>query len=149
VSVRFVDHLGAAQVDQLVDLYSREWWTSSRSRADVELMLASTQVVVGCLDDETDELVAFARVLTDRVFHGTLLDVIVRDDRRGTGLGTRIMDHLLALPELSRLRALGLKCRDDKVSFYERWGFRVTRPLPAVAEQTTGAEMVLRRDGST
>ena len=131
-------------VDQLMQLYRQEWWTDERRRGDVELMLRSTGVVVALLESETADLAAFARVVTDRVYTGTLLDVIVREDLRGTGLGAAVMDAVLARPELTRLRTLALQCRVDMVSFYERWGFQVCLELPPREGMPEGRQMVRR-----
>lgn len=91
--------------------------------ADVETMLAETDVVIGLTDSVTGDLVAFARVLTDSVYKALIFDVIVRDDRRGTGLGGRLMEEILAHPDLGRVDHFELYCLDDLVPFYERWGF--------------------------
>jgi predicted GNAT family N-acyltransferase len=86
-------------------------------------MLAASDVVVGLTDRATDCLVAFARVLTDRVFFAMIFDVIVSADRRGTGLGEELMNVVLARPELARVRSVELVCQPDLVGFYERFGF--------------------------
>lgn len=137
-----IDSLATDHVDQLVQLYRREWWTADRALADVELMLRSTPVVVGAVT-AGDELVGFARVLTDRTYYAVLLDVIVREDHRGRGVGALLMDTVVGHPALGRARRLTLKCREDKINFYARWGFTTVHPLPPIDGIGPGAEMSL------
>ena len=68
-------------------------------------------------------LVAFARVLTDRVFRAFIFDVIVATEHRGAGLGHRLMEELLRHPNLSGVELIELYCRPELVPFYERLGF--------------------------
>lgn len=141
IVVRSLSEIGARHLDELVEMYASEWWTETRTLDDVRLMLEHSSIVVAFADVDTDRLIGFARVVTDRVYNGTLLDVIVRADARGTGIGDLIMRTVLQHPDLSRLRAITLMCREDKVPFYERWGFEVRSWRPGVCNHGRGAEM--------
>jgi len=79
---RKITELSRRQVRRLCELYASEWWTQGRSRDDVERMLLFSDYVFGVVD-ETDELAAFARVLTDRVFKALIFDLIVDPAHRG------------------------------------------------------------------
>lgn len=121
--VAYTEELTEAQTEDLHALYQREWWTEGRELADVRRMLAGTDEIVAFADGETAELVAFARVITDYVYKAWIYDVIVAPDRRGEGLGRRLLDRLLAHPRLADVRDFELYCQPDLVDFYERWGF--------------------------
>lgn len=56
----------------------------------------------GVFDGATQ--VAFARVVTDRATYAYLCDVFVLEAYRGRGVGTRMMEAVLAHPELQGLR---------------------------------------------
>ena len=71
------DHVSPSQVDDLLRLYGSEWWSSERTRADVERMLLGSDLLCAIVERESDSLAAFARVLTDRVYTALVLDVIV------------------------------------------------------------------------
>lgn len=120
---RVVESLDEAQVHELVALYQGEWWSRGRTLADVRRMLAGCDVVVGFVEPGTDQLVGFARVVTDGVFKATVYDVIVRPDQRGTGLGRAILDAIVAHPLLREVVHIELYCLPELVAFYERWGF--------------------------
>src|SRR5436189_3576352 len=67
--------------------------------------------------------VGFARAITDGVFLAVVLDVIVAPDVRGVGHGARVMDELLARPELAGVESIELVCQHELIEFYRRWGF--------------------------
>lgn len=56
--------------------------------------------------------VAFARAVTDRATFAYIADVYVLEDHRGRGLGRRIVEALLAHPDLQGLRRMMLATRD-------------------------------------
>ena len=71
--------------------------------------------------------IGFARVITDRATFAYLADVFVVESHRGRGLGKRLMDAIVAHPELQGLRRWMLATRDAH-ALYARYGFT---PLPA------------------
>jgi GNAT superfamily N-acetyltransferase len=109
--------------DELVALFQSAWWTAARTPEAVGRMLEGSDLVVGLVERTSDRLVGFARVITDRTFLAVVLDVIVASDLRGTGLGARLMDELLARPELAEVDSIELVCQPELVDFYRRWGF--------------------------
>jgi GNAT superfamily N-acetyltransferase len=122
-TITVIDTVDGIKRDQLVALFQSAWWTASRTVDDVKRMLRGSDVVVGLADSSSDQLVGFARAITDRTFLAVVLDVIVAPDLRGTGLGARLMDELLARPELSEVDSIELVCQPELVAFYRRWGF--------------------------
>ncbi|MCL4286687.1 MAG: N-acetyltransferase, partial [Thermoleophilia bacterium] len=61
----------------MMRFYEREWWTQGRERADVERMLAGSDVVISAVTEEGGELAGFVRAITDGVYRGVLFDLIV------------------------------------------------------------------------
>ena len=118
-----VAELQERHVHDLHRLFQGEWWTQGRSLADVRCMIDHSSLVFGLRADPSDRLVAFARVLTDRVFKAVVFDVIVARDHRHQGLGRRLMDCIIRHPDLRRVRHIELYCLPDLISFYERSGF--------------------------
>lgn len=72
-------------------------------------MLAHGGYVFGIEDERTSELVAFARVLTDRTYKALIFDVIVAPS--------------LGHPGLAQVRHFELSCLPEMAPFYEQWGF--------------------------
>ena len=116
-----VRDLTPADAEALTALYrDYEWW-ADRATEDVRRALAETAVAVGVEAD--DELVAAARVLTDRTYYAKIYDVIVAADRRGEGHGGRLMEAVREHPDLQSVDGLALSCREGLVPFYESVGF--------------------------
>jgi len=118
-----IETLTKTQIDHLMALYEKEWWTKGRSKEAVLRMLDTVNVVVAFADADTDELIAFACVMTDGAFRALLMDVIVREDQRGTGLGRTLMDAVLSHPAVKGTKRLDLYCLPEMVPFYEMFGF--------------------------
>ena len=66
--------------------------------------------------------VGFARVVTDRATFAYLSDVYVLEAYRGRGLARRLMDAVMAHPDLQGLRRFSLTTR-DAARLYHRYGF--------------------------
>jgi len=105
-----------------MDLYKNEFWSDKRTREDVVKMLASSDVIIG-LVDECDRLIGITRVLTDFVYRAMIFDVIIKPTHRKMGLGAKLMDAVLNHPKLQTVENFALNCLPHMVPFYERWGF--------------------------
>lgn|SRR3990167_833434 len=111
---------GALDIDQLLRLYEQAPWARGRTKDGVATMLAHTDYFFTAWDGP--RLVAFARVLTDRVYRATLWDVVVDAEYQGRGVGEALMGIILSHPVLSTVEKFWLNTR-DKQKFYERFGF--------------------------
>lgn len=69
------------------------------------------------------ELAGTGRVVSDGVFHGLIVDVIVAPAYQHQGLGTLIMTRLLERCRAARLLDVQLFCARGKAPFYRRLGF--------------------------
>ena len=69
-----------------------------------------------------DRQVAFARVISDYATFANLVDVFVLRDCRGRGYGARLLEAVIAHPELQGLRRFTLATADAH-GLYERFGF--------------------------
>jgi predicted GNAT family N-acyltransferase len=116
-------NLSDEQYEDLYHLYKNEWWTEGRTRNEVESLIENSDEIVAFSASESDELIGFARVLTDYTYKALIFDMIVAPTHRGTGLGQRILRELLELPVLSSVKHFELYCVEELVSFYEQWGF--------------------------
>jgi GNAT superfamily N-acetyltransferase len=76
------------------------------------------------------KLVATGRVVSDGVFHALIVDVIVAPEWQGHGIGSAIMERLIARCRAARLRDIQLFAARGKAAFYQRLGF-ADRPADA------------------
>jgi len=99
--------IDVAQVHRwLADTY----WSPGIARAQVERAIAGSRVIGAYRGD--DMQVGFARLITDGATFGWLADVIVDPDWRGVGIGRRMVEGLLAAPDLVDIRRVMLNTRD-------------------------------------
>lgn len=122
MSYRIVFNLSENQISELLDLYKNEFWSSQRTHDDVVRMLAESDIIIG-LVDESEQLIGFTRILTDFVYRATVYDVIIKQNHRKMGLGTKLMDAVVNHPKLSSVEQFALYCLPEMIPFYERWGF--------------------------
>ncbi|WP_338729505.1 GNAT family N-acetyltransferase [Haladaptatus sp. DJG-WS-42] len=99
-----------------------------RSREAVEQGLPNSVFGVVAVHDQTDDVVGMGRIVGDdgSVYH--LCDMAVRPEFQGQGLGTRIMDALMAYVEETAPPQAYVNLIADVDGFYERWGFEPTAP---------------------
>ena len=114
-------------IDDLMNLYKNEWQTKNRSKEEVIKMLQNTTLVFGIV--ENDELVAFSRVLSDKVYKACIFDVIVKEDFRNKGYAKILMNEILNHKELKNVKTFELYCKDEMIGFYEKFGFKKVEGL--------------------
>lgn len=120
--MKVLSELSERHLAQLHELYQREWWSRGRSLDATRRGVHGSQVVIGLADD-ADELIAFARVLTDYTFKALIFDVIVDDSVRSLGLGRRLMELVTSHVALKDVRHFELYCLPELVNFYVPHGF--------------------------
>lgn len=114
--------LGEHDVAPLRALSTGVWWMETRgSDTVVGLLTNPAMQVYGLFDGAA--LVATAALLTDGLTKSVLVDVAVRADRRGDGLGHDVVARTMAtVPD--HLEGI-LYCRTELEGFYAQHGYRV------------------------
>ncbi|OUZ07636.1 GNAT family N-acetyltransferase [Aeromicrobium sp. PE09-221] len=101
------------------------YWAEGRDRTVTDTAFDGSRLF-GLYDTDTGEQAAFCRVVTDGATFAWLADVFVDPDRRGAGLGHRLVAEVLVVLEPLRLRRV-LLATADAHRLYARHGFA---PLP-------------------
>ena len=114
--------LSEKHIVQLHSLFQEEWWTKNRSLADTRSCVVGSQIRIG-LVSEKDELLGFARVLTDYTFKAFIFDVIVAKKERGKGLGNQLLSLIRNHEKVRQVKHFELYCLPEMFSFYEKRGF--------------------------
>ncbi len=111
------------QIEQLQELYQHEWWSQGRTLSDIHKTLLNSDYIFGICEDHSQQLVAFARVLSDRVYRAIVFDVIVAANYRSKGLGLSLIEQIVSHPELSKVECIQLCCLPEMMPFYQKFGF--------------------------
>ncbi len=124
-------------IDQLHALLGETYWAAKRPRAQVERAVRNALCVHARIDDQ---LVGFARLITDFATHGYLADVIVHPDWRGRGIGTTLVRKLIEHDAVATC-ILHLNTKDAH-AVYRPLGFRerdaMVRPARAAWPSEAG-----------
>ena len=111
--------------DALHTFMSASYWSRGIPRETMERSIRGSLPFV--LRDDRGRLAGFARVVTDRATFGYIGDLFVLPEHRGKGLSKRLMEAIMAHPELQNFRRWML-ATSDAHGLYEKFGFR---PLAA------------------
>jgi GNAT superfamily N-acetyltransferase len=128
-----------SRITELTDLMRTAWWMSDRTPAEVARLVEHSDIVTALT--LADRLVGFARVLTDYTHIALVLDVIVDESRRSSGLGAALLDAVVNHPELAAVRSLELVCQPELIPFYRRWGFTDQVGSSTLMRRTTDARL--------
>lgn len=113
----------ASRMDiDVVHGYLRKSYWSQDIRRDVVEAAIRGSIVLGAFDLRSGVQVAFARAVTDRATFAWLCDVFVLEEHRGAGLSKRMVEAMLAHPDLTTLRRWCLATRDAH-TLYTRFDF--------------------------
>ncbi|MCB0668581.1 MAG: GNAT family N-acetyltransferase [Saprospiraceae bacterium] len=101
-------------------LSNHSYWARGCSRRTVEKSIQNSLCFGVYLHNYNQ--VGFARVVTDYATFGSIMDVFILNDFRGQGLAKLLLREIMAHPELTSLRRMGLNTRDAH-NLYRKFGF--------------------------
>lgn len=122
-AVVVLDGFDAKYEPDLAALFAEQWWTAHRTLDKVRSAIEASSVVLCAVSVDGDELVGFARVLTDGVYVALVLDVMVGAAWRGRGIGDLLLEAVTTHSALQAVESIELVCQPGLVAFYARWGF--------------------------
>lgn len=117
-----VNKLISEQFDQLHALFQEMWWSKGRTKSDIECLIKNC-LIIAIIDNETNELSGFARVLTDEFRYAYIFDVMTQEKLRGMGIGKMIMTHIFTHPRLKDVKHIELTCLPEMANYYKKFGF--------------------------
>ncbi len=108
-------------VSAIKNFIADEYWGDGRSIADVETTIKNSYCFgIYRLDKEQ---IGFARVVTDYIYFGYIMDVIIFEKFQGKGYGKILIAHVLNDDMIKNLKTIALKTKDAH-SLYERYNFK-------------------------
>jgi ribosomal protein S18 acetylase RimI-like enzyme len=122
-SIRFCDRRAEIDLHQLQALLNKStFWAIDRQIEDLKIALDRSDPVISAWDE--DNLVGFARATSDGIYRATIWDVVVDPDYQRLGLGSKLLEKVLAHSSMMRVERIYLTTTHQQ-SFYERLGFIV------------------------
>lgn len=128
---RISTELVEMDIDVIHGVISESYWAKGIPKSVLKKALMHS-LCFGVLS-QTNELVGFGRMITDRATYAYLADVFIVDEYRGRGLSKFLMNAIVDHPDLQGLRRMVLATRDAH-GLYAQFGFRPV-PNPEVLMQ--------------
>lgn len=100
-------------------LCHKSYWAKGRSLERVKESIDNS-ICFG-LYDSKNNMLGFARVVSDKVVFAYLMDLFIFEEHQGNGLGTKLVKYIFEQPDLQvRLWFLGTS---DAHGLYKKFGF--------------------------
>ena len=113
------DDKSKLQIDRVTQMLNNSYWAENRPRDVIERSIENS-ICFGVYCN--DELVGFARCVTDYSTVYWLADVIVDDDYRKLGIGKALVEAVINHDELKG--CFGILATRDAHGLYEQYGFK-------------------------
>ncbi|WP_185907890.1 GNAT family N-acetyltransferase [Psychrobacillus soli] len=123
MNYKMVEELSERHLNELHNLFKNEWWTQHRELSEIKKMVENSSVVIGLVNSETEELIGFARVITDTIYRAFIFDVMTKENFRNNGIGKILIESILEHPLVQNVDRVELYCPDRLVGYYEKFGF--------------------------
>ena len=96
------------------------FWAKERNIEDLAEAIKNSEPVIAVWNKQ--QLIGFARATSDGVYRGTIWDVVIHPDFRGTGLGSKLVETVLSHPRMNKVERVYLMTTHQQ-KFYEKIGF--------------------------
>ena len=97
------------------------YWAAPRTMEEVQLCVDSSFCFGIYLNEEQ---IGFARVITDYVVFGYVMDVFIDEKHRGKGYASILIDAMMKEPALQQIKIWRLATTDAHF-LYEKFGFKL------------------------
>jgi ribosomal protein S18 acetylase RimI-like enzyme len=119
--IRFSDRYEEVDLEQLQGLLRvGAFWAKERTLAGLAIAIANSKPVVTVWDG--DRLIGHARATGDGIYRATIWDVVIAPEYRGAGLGRKLVQTVLAHPNVCDVERVYLMTTHQQ-KFYEQIGF--------------------------
>jgi len=116
---KFSDNKSLISIDKVCELLGESYWANNRKR-ETTVKAIENSICIGIYLKE--ELIGFARIVTDYATMYWLCDVIIDTQYRKNGLGTKLIEIITKMKELDGM--FGILATRDAQKLYEKYGFK-------------------------
>ncbi len=122
------------------------FWAKDRTIEEISIAIKNSNPVVSVWKQK--KLVGFARATSDGVYRAAIWDVVIDPECRGQGIGTKLVETVLAHPLVNKVEKVYLTTTNQK-SFYQSIGFQVNTTNTMVLLNQSDTESVPLLEEST
>ena len=130
---KFSDNKRLISIDKVCELLGNSYWANNRKK-EITIKAIENSLCIGIYLKE--EMIGFARIVTDYATMYWLCDVIIDEKHRKNGLGKKLIEIITKMKELDGL--FGILATRDAQKLYEKYGFK-----------KVDAEKYMRKDAET
>ena len=116
---KFSDNKSLISIDKVCELLGKSYWANNRKR-EITIKTIENSICIGIYLKE--EMVGFARIVTDYATMYWLCDVIIDENHRKNGLGKKLIEIITKMKELDGI--FGILATRDAQKLYEKYGFK-------------------------
>ena len=116
---KFSDNKSLISIDKVCELLGKSYWANNRKR-ETTVKAIENSICIGIYLKE--EMIGFARIVTDYATIYWLCDVIIDTQYRKNGLGTKLIEIITKMKELNGMS--GILATNDAHGLYEKYGFK-------------------------
>jgi ribosomal protein S18 acetylase RimI-like enzyme len=128
--IQFCDRQSEVDLYQLQELLNiSAFWAKGRSIEDLRIAITNSDPVISVWDGE--RLVGFARATSDGIYRATIWDVVIHPNYQGNGLGSKLVETVLAHPKMRWVERVYLMTTHQQ-KFYEKIGFQANNSTTMV-----------------
>ncbi len=117
------DDKNLLQFDKIKEMHQQMYWTRDWSDEKIKKNIENSTLCYGVYD-ENDVQIGYARIVTNFSTVAYLLDVVVNEQFRGKGVGTKLMKSILENDKLKDCTFV-LSTSAQAKKFYESLGFQI------------------------
>jgi len=116
---KFSDNKSLISIDKVCELLGNSYWANNRKK-EITIKAIENSLCIGIYLKE--EMIGFARIVTDYATMYWLCDVIIDEKYRKNGLGTKLIEIITKMKELDGM--FGILATSDAHGLYEKYGFK-------------------------
>jgi len=116
---KFSDKKNLILIDKVCELLGNSYWANNRKK-EITIKAIENSLCIGIY--LKDEMIGFARIVTDYATMYWLCDVIIDEKHRKNGLGKKLIEIITQMKELDGM--FGILATRDAHGLYEKYGFK-------------------------
>jgi len=116
---KFSDNKSLISINKVCELLDKSYWANNRKK-ETTIKAIENSICIGIYFEE--EMVGFARLVTDNATMYWLCDVIIDKKHRKNGLGKKLIEIITNMDELNDM--FGILATRDAQGLYEKYGFK-------------------------